>query len=323
MDIGMIVLIIIIVVVIAGVGFFILQRKKMGSDPAYAARVSEKRAAREQERQRKRVEKAELRAKRARYNEMITPEKTALQKARQEYNGRVGRAEDELKKLNRAHDKAIRDQEKAIADVDKRYTAQVEGVGGFKLYNDRIATRDYTVAINGTLRADIATGEELLAGGDASWPEFRFIKAVEGESKPTGAGTVVGGLGRPETQLDVYVSREMSYLFVYGTAAEHGNAPINICIPLSERRIDEGTTIKESLNRLAQNVEGTRAAWQREIEDAKALLEQIRNDTAAIEDAADAVERERNNRQAVEEAEAALREAEARAQDELGYRPER
>ena len=320
MDPMIVFLIILIVVIIAAIGWYVMRRKRMASDPAYAERINARRAAREQERQRKRVEKAELKAKKARYNEMIAPEKSAYQQARQEYNGRVDRAEDALKKLNKDHDRAIRDQEKALNEIEKRYTAQLASVGGVKLYVDRLATREFTVAMNGTLHAETATGEELLANADAR-PEFRFVEAVEGETKPTSSGTIVGGLGHSETPLDIYVAREMSYLFVHGTAAEHGSEPINICMPVRESKADEAAQLRDALNDAAGRAEQTQADKAREIDEAATRLEQIREDTAAIEEAAAEVERQRADRTALDDALALLNEAEARAQEELDYHP--
>lgn len=320
MDFGTVFIIIIVIVIVAAAAFFILRQKRMNNDPAYAARVNEKRAARAKERQRKKVEKAELRAQRARYQEAIAPAKSDLQKARQEYNSRVGRCEDTVKKLTREHDKAIKAQEKAINEIEKRYSQHIVSVGSVKLYADRVATKEGTFAINGTLHAYTNSAEELFAQ-ESLRPEFRFMKAVEGEVKPTGSGSVVGGIGKPATQLDVYLSNEMSCLFIYGTAIEQGNATINICVPVSEKHLSDSVSFRDSLNKLAENFESTMRKKDQELADASAQLEQIRNDTAAIEEAKAAVERERADTAAVDEAQRLFDEADKRAQEATGYVP--
>ena len=305
MNFGTVLIIILIVVVVAAAAFFILRQRRMNNDPAYAARINEKRAERAQVRQRKRVEKAELKARRARYNEQIAPAKSDLQKARQEYNSRVGRKEDEVKKLTKEYEKAIKAQEKSITEIEKRYSQHIVSVGSVKLFADRFTTKEGVVLINSTLHAYMNKAEELFAQ-ESLRPEFRFMKAVEGETKPTGSGSVVGGVGQPGTQLDVYLTNDMSCLFIYGTATDRANAPVNICVPVGERHLADASSFCDSLNKLAENFEATLQKKDQELAAAAEQLENIRNDTAAIEEAKAAVERER---------------ADTAAQEATGYTP--
>lgn len=320
MNFGTILIIILVIAAVVAVAFVVLRQRRMNNDPAYAARINEKRAARAQERQRKRVEKAELRAQKARYNEAIAPAKAELQKARQEYNSRVGRREDEVKKLTREYDKAIKAQEKAIAEIEKRYTQNIVNVGGVKLFADRIATKEATIPINGTLHAYLDSAADLLSQSGQR-AEFRFLEAVEGETKPTASGSVVGGIGASETQLDVYVTPAMSCMFIYGTAVDRGNVPINICVPVAEKHLGDAHSFVESLNQLAENFEATMRKKDQELEDAAAELDRIREDTAAIDEARAAVERERADTQAVDAAQARFNEADLQAREQTGYNP--
>jgi len=321
MDFGMILVIIIVIVVAAAAAFFILRQRRMNSDPAYAARINEKRKIRDQERQRKKVEKAELRAQKARYQEAIAPAKTGLQQARQAYNSRVGRAEDEVKKLTKEHDKAIKAQEKSITEIEKRYSQNIVNVGSVKLFADRITTKDNTIMLNSTLHAYLDAAPDLLAAPNGKHSEFRFIEAVEGETKPTSSASVVGGIGQLETQLDVYLTQGMSCMFIYGTAIDRGNAPINICVPVNEKHVGDAHSFTQSLNQLAENYEATMQKKDQELQEAAATLDRIREDTAAIEQAQAAVERERADTAEVEAAQARFDEADRQARELTGYNP--
>ncbi len=312
---GMIILIVIVVAVVLTV----LKRVKMARDPEYAAQVNKKRAAKELERQKRKMERAQLKIKRAKYEEAIAPAKHDLLRAKQDYNSRVERREDDLHRAIKDHDKAIRDQEKLISEIEKKYSQYLESVGNVKLFLDRIAILDEVVAMNSTMFAEIRLGDDLLTYG-GRYPEFFFEEDPEAGAI-NGPGTLIGGIGAPSSPWPVAVDPRFHYLFVYGSALEYGGRQINICIPLDDKVRGDGEKFAFQFNQTAERAETTDRRRARELEEARARLDEIRSDTRGIEDLKLAVEREKENRGDIEVAQRKLEEAEMRAQEELDFRP--
>ena len=313
-------IIILIIVIIAVVAFFVWRFLKQSRDPEYAAQMSKKRAAKDIERQQRKLERAEQRALRARYEEAIAPAKADLLKAKQDYNSRIKRREDDLNKLQREHDRAIRDQEKAITEIEKRYSQHLITVNGIKLFADRISTREATVAINNTFFAEIKTGEELLNFG-GKYSAFTIEQPVEGGEPPLSGGTALGGIGVPEFPWRIIVNPEASYLFIMGTVVESGNEQFNMCVVLDARNRDDAAKLMEMLNQTSEKADTIERRKIKEIEDARNQLEQMKADTSALEEAEEALHREREDNAAVEDAQARYEEAQRQAQEETGYVP--
>ncbi len=317
---GKIILIIIIILIVVGVGaYFVRQRTKMAADPEYAARVTRRKADRVAGRQRKKAERAEMKVKKAKFQEAIAPEKAEYVRAKQEYNARVDAAEGELKRATRDHERAVRDQERAIAEIEKRYSAPVASVGNLKLFLDHIATRDLTVTLNGTFTAQSMNGVDLL-GAAANFPELA-LESISGEEvRPTSAGSTIGGVGAPESPWPVIVDPGYDYLLVRGTVVEMGSQPLLLCVPLDEKRREDGLAMVEHLNSTAASSEENDRARQDELQAAYDMLDRLNADTSRIEEAEELLERERADHQLVDEAQARLKKAEEAAREALDYR---
>lgn len=310
--------IIIIVIIVAVAAYFIRQRTKMAGDPEYAARVTRRRADRVAGRQRKKAERAEMKVKKAKFQEAIAPEKAEYLRAKQEYNGRVDAAENELRRVTREHEKAIRDQERFIAEIEKRYSASVSSVGNLRLFRDHLATRDVTATLNGTFNAQAMNGGDFLAAAE-SFPEF-ILESISGEEvKPTAGGSIVGGVGAPEVPQRIVVDPGWDYLVVRGTVVEMGSQQLLLCIPLDERRRDDGLAMVEQLNSAAASSEENDRARQEELQSAHEMLDRLSADTEKIEEAEAALDRERADRGAIDEAQARLKKAEESAREALDY----
>ena len=309
--------VVIIVVVVAVV--FIFRRMKMNRDPEYAAKVSKKSADRHLKRQQKKVEKAELKVKKAQYKEMTAPARNELTRARSDYNNRVKRAEDNLRHVNSEHEKALRDADKKIADITKKYTKYLGGVGSVKLCADRLEVQDATLKLNDSFGGEVLRGADILEGG-CKYAEFRFVPVPE-DGKPTPVGQVIGGIGRPELPWEIVAKPDYCYLFLKGNCAEYGGKPLTICVPLDDKKLDAGNKVVEQLKGAAPIAVNNEERRAQELEEANAEKRQIEADTHAIERAEATLAREKGNNEAVLTAQHNLEVAERNASDQLGYKP--
>ncbi len=312
--------IVVAVAIVVVIALFVHKRLKMAKDPRYAAEVAKKAAAREFERQQKRLQRAEYRVKKARYEEAIAPEKNDLLKAKREYNARIDRREDELNKLIRARDKEIRDQQRVITDIEKRYGQHLATVGKARLFVDHLALDNVDVVMNETLFAEIRLGADLLAYG-GRYKEFSFFEVdpeVQRASEPSG---LIGGIGDSGAPWPVAVVPSLFFLFIYGTAVEYGGQKVNACIPLDEKTLQDGQNFEAFLNDTASKAQTTQRRKEREISEARGRLAEIENDTQAIDAAKAALERERENRRDIDVAQKAYEEAQIKAQADLDFKP--
>ncbi len=316
-----VIIVIVVIVVVAVVAFLVHRHMRMGRDPEYAAKIGRQQASKNLERQQRKMERAQQREQKSRYEEAIAPEKANLLKARKEYNSRVDKREAELRKATREHDKAVHDQERVIADIKKEHSRYIGSIASIKMFADHLAVRETTVKINPTIRCSMEDGVHVA---DNAWKysEFTFKKGGEGE-RPSASGSLIGGIGKPETLLPVTTSVDFFYLFIYGTVPESDNAPINICIPLNNKNYDDGKGFMETLNSLSSNVVESDAEYNQKIADETAKLEEIKNDTAAIDSAQEALDREHDDHAAVDEAQQRYEEAKERAKAETGYSEKR
>lgn len=313
-----ILIIIIIVIVVAVAGYFVRQRTKMAGDPEYAARVTRRKADRVAGRQRRKAERAEMKVKKAKFQEAIAPEKADYVRAKQEYNSRVDAAEDHLRRMTREHEKVIREQERAISDIEKRYSAQVAAIGHLKLFLDHIATRDVTAMLNGTFTAQALNGNDLLAAV-GSFPEFALAPISADNMKPASGGSVIGGIGSPEEPWPVVVDPGYDYLIVRGTVVEQGSQQLLLMVPLDEKKRDDGLAMVDHINTTAASSEANDRAKQEELQAAYEVLDRLNEDTEKIEEAQEVLDRERADHQAVDEAQERLKRAEQSAREALDY----
>lgn len=309
---------IVIIVLVALAVLFIYQRIKMSRDPEYAAKVSKRAANRDLARQKRKVERAEMKVKRARYREATAPAKAELNRAKADYNNRVRSAEDALRHANAEHEKAVREQDKKISDIAKRYCRELASVGSVKLCVDRLEVRDSQIKLNHSFSAEVKRGAELLEAG--SHGVFRFA-AVPEDGRPTAAGQAVGGIGTPELPWDILARPDFCYLFVTGTCDDYGGKPLEVCVPLDDKRLDAGDTLAEQLAIAAPLAADNVRKREAELEEAHAEKSRVEADTAAIAEAETALAAERENNQEVIAAQQNLEQVEQAASEELGYKP--
>lgn len=310
--------VVVIVVVVVAV-LFIFKRIKMNRDPEYAAKVSKRSADRHLKRQQKKVEKAELKVKKAQYKEMTAPARNELTRAKSDYNNKVKRAEDSLRHANSEHDKALRDADKKIADITKKYTKNLGGVGAVKLYADRLEVQDATLKLNSSFSGEVLRGADILDKG-CKYADFKFSAVPEG-SKPTAVGQVVGGIGRPELPWEITAKPDYCYLFLTGNCTEYGGKPLMVCIPLDDKKLDAGNKVVEQLKAAAPIAADNETRRAQELEQANAEREQIEADTSSIDRAEAALARTKDDNANVLAAQQKLDEIERQASETLGYKP--
>ncbi len=309
---------IVVIALVAVAVLFIYQRIKMSRDPEYAAKVSKRMADRDLARQKRKVARAEFKVKKARYKEATAPAKAELNRAKADYNNRVKRAEDALRHANAEHEKAIRDQDKKISDITKRYSRELVAVGSTKLFVDRMEIQGSPIKLEAGFAAEVKRGTELLEA--AAYGDFRFAQTPE-DGRPSAAGVAVGGIGTPELPWEILARPDFCYLFVGGACSEYAGKPLNICVPLDDKRLDAGEKFAEQLALAAPSAADNERKRDAELAEAHVEKAQIEADTSAIAEAEAALAVERDNNQEVILAQQNLDQAEQKASIELDYRP--
>ena len=104
-----------------------------------------------------------------------------------------------------------------------------------------------------------------------------------------------------------------------GTVVEMGSEPLLLCIPLDEKKREDGLAMVDHLNATAAASEENDRARQSELQSAYELLDRLNADTTKIEEAEGLLEQERADRQLVDEAQERLKKAEKAARDALDY----
>ena len=317
MDFFQILLIIIVIVAAAAAVYFVWSRLKEGKDPEYAAKMSKRRAARDLDRQQKKVERAQEKVKRAKFKEATAPARAELVRAKSDYNNNVRKAEDNLRAANHAYEKAVKDQEHVIEDINKKYSAGISNVGSTKLYADRLEIQGTSLKINETYSANLVRGKELI-DKQVVFPGFNISQIPEGE-KPSAAGSAIGGVGTPAVPWEVGARADYCYLLITGATAEYQGKKLNVCIPLDDRKLDAGSALEKGLNSVAPQAQDNEAKRSRELQEAQNKLESIKADTAAVQNAQTHLENVKADNAAVMYAQAALDEVEKQASEEFGY----
>ncbi len=309
---------IVVIVVVAIAVLFIYQRIKMSRDPQYAARVSKRAADRDLARQKRKVARAEMKVKKARYREATAPAIAQLNRAKADYNNRVRTAEDALRHANSEHERAVREQEKKISDIIKHYSRELATVGTLRLFVDRLEVQDSQISLNDSFKAEIKRGAELLE--DKTCGEFKFEEVTE-DTRPTTPGVPVGGIGKPEEAWVIHAKADFCYLFVEGTCSDYDGKPLEVCVPLDDKRLDAGDMFEKQLAIAAPAAADNACKRDVELEEAYEQKSQIEADTQAISQAEVKLEQEQQNNQEVIKAQQNLEQAEKAASEELGYKP--
>ncbi len=309
----------IVVIVLAAIAtLFIYQRIKMSRDPEYAAKVSKRAADRDLARQKRKVERAEMKVKKARYREATAPAIAQLNRAKADYNNRVRTAEDALRHANSEHEKAVREQEKKITDITKHYSRELSTVGTLRVFVDRLEVQDSQISLNDSFTAEIKRGAELLE--TQTYGEFKFIEATD-DTRPSTPAVPVGGIGKPEEPWSIHAKPDFCYLFVNGICSDYDDKPLEICVPLDDRRLEAGDMFAKQLAIAAPAAANNACKRDVELEEAYAEKSRIESDTQAISQAETKLAQEQQNNQEVIEAQKNLEQVEKTASEELGYKP--
>lgn len=311
---------IIVIVVVVLVVLYLFRKMKMNRDPEFAAQQSQRMASRNLARQQRKVERAQQRVKKAKYNEAIAPAKATLNKAKQEYNMRVKKAEDNVRRVTNAREKSIREQERRINDIGKKYGEHLESLGAVRLFADRIEVRGVSIALNSTFMADMMQGTDAL-NNRSGRSQFHFVKPTGEGEKPNSPGSLIGGVGVPEIPWEIKAQPDFCYLFIQGTAQEYGNKQVLLCIPLDDRNLDDGDAFMKKLNETARNAEAMEEQRVAELGAAQAELERLQADMSAVDEANRQLQNERADNRAVVEAQNNLDETARQAREELDYKP--